>query len=319
MTRDDEITRSAMRVIDTQARAIQALGGNLGGDFSRAVNMIGSTKGRVIIGGIGKSGHIARKIAATMASTGTPAFFVHPAEASHGDLGMIAEGDVLMLLSNSGETAELKDMIYHAKRFSIPLIAIVRRESSTLANAADIAFVLPEIEECSPVNAPTTSTTMMLVFGDALAVALLEMRGFKAEDFRIFHPGGKLGSQLLSVNELMCKGDSMPTVTQHTKMSDALLVISSGKLGCAAVLDENVTLTGLITDGDLRRHMDDGITLKTAAEVMTKNPVTAHVDMLASQALAIMNERNITQLLITENGSNLMGILHIHHLLNAGV
>lgn len=307
---------AAKEVLAKAAEGIEALEAALDDNFLKAIDIIYATKGRVIISGMGKSGHIARKIAATFASTGTPAHFIHPGEASHGDLGMITKDDVVILLSNSGETAELKDIIYYVQRFSIPLIAIVRRKTSSLVAAANVAFILPEIPEASPVAAPTTSTTMMLVWGDVLAMALLEKRGFKAHDFQVYHPGGKLGSQLLKVAQVM-RTENLPLVEKNTSMSKVLIEMSAKSLGCVGVAEKNM-LVGMITDGDLRRHMDSTLISRTAEEVMTHNPVTFSADWLASKALGIMNERRITNVFVVED-TEIKGILHLHDVIKSGV
>lgn len=308
---------AARQVIAREVEGLNAVADALNGTFLSLVERIYALKGRVIISGMGKSGHIGKKIAATMASTGTPAFFVHPSEASHGDLGMITPDDLVFCLSNSGETHELRDVIAYCKRFRIPLVALVRRETSVLVEAADVAIVLPEVPEASPVGAPTTSTTMMLAYGDALAMALLQKRGFTKEDFGVYHPGGKLGSQFIRVADLMHKGDELPLVESTTGMQDVLLAMTAKRFGCAAVLEKG-DMTGIITDGDLRRHMDAGLVSKKAADVMTHNPVTITPQMLASEALGIMNAKNITCLFVLE-GSKPVGILHIHDCLRAGI
>lgn len=309
---------AAIRVLDQEIKGLQALKEALGEPFIKAVELLFNTHGRVILSGMGKSGHIARKIAATMASTGTPALFVHPGEASHGDLGMITKEDTVILLSNSGETAELGAIIDYTRRFEIKLIGMVRRKTSVLVDSSDVALVLPAIPEASPVDAPTTSTTMMLALGDAIAVALLERRGFGSDDFHVFHPGGKLGSALLKVKDLMHTGNTIPTVSPTLPMSDVLLEMTSKGLGCAVVVDADKHLLGIITDGDLRRHMSPDLVRLAAQEVMTVNPVTTKSGALASQALSTMNGRKITNLFVVEEGK-VVGILHIHDCLRAGV
>ncbi len=309
---------SAREVLAREIDGIKAVSETLDHTFIALIEKISSLKGRVIVSGIGKSGYIARKIAATMASTGTPAHFVHPSEASHGDLGVITPDDLVLCLSNSGETHELRDIIAYTRRFSIPLVALVRRDASVLAEAADIAFVLPAIPEASPTGAPTTSTTMMLAFGDALAIALLEKKGFTRDDFGVFHPGGKLGAQFLRVAALMHKQKELPLVRPDEKMDHVLLTMTAKRFGCAGVVDGSKKLIGVITDGDLRRHMSAGLMGMTALKVMTKNPVTATPDMLAAEALGIMNGKSITTLFVVEK-SQPVGILHIHDLLRAGV
>ncbi len=291
---------SAMKVFSRAREAIDALEEWLDEPFFKAVDILYASKGRVILSGMGKSGHIARKIAATLASTGAPSSFVHPAEASHGDLGMVTEQDVVVLLSNSGETKELKDMVFYCKRFSIPLISIVRRKKSALVSASDVALILPEVPEATTVNAPTTSTTMMLILGDALAVALLERRGFSSEEFGKYHPGGKLGAAFLRVSELMHKEKSVPMVSRDTLMADALIEMTSKSLGCAVVVDDGLEVLGVITDGDLRRHMGKNIIGSMAEEIMTKDPLTIPVSMLATEALALMEKRSITSLIVVD-------------------
>jgi arabinose-5-phosphate isomerase len=309
----------ARKVLDIEIEGIKALENALDSKFDDAVEKILSLKGKLVISGMGKSGHIARKIAATFASTGTPAIFVHPAEASHGDLGMISTDDICILLSNSGETAELRDVVFYCKRFQIPIIAIVRRSGSTLVEAADIPFVLPATPEASPVAAPTTSTTMMLAWGDALSMAVMHRKGFSNDDFGVFHPGGKLGSQFIKVSQLMKSGADLPIVAANDTMDKVLVEMTQKSLGCAVVCDAQNKITGIITDGDLRRHMSDIIVNKTAAEVAGKNPKTIRENMLAVEALGIMNSKNITSLIVADEQGILKGILHIHQVLSAGV
>lgn len=320
----DPALASAARVLALEADSIRALAESLDGAFSAAVDRIEGlatrrTGGRVIVSGMGKSGHIARKIAATLASTGTPAQFVHPAEASHGDLGMITAADVVVCLSNSGETPELNDLIAHAKRFDIPLIAIVGREDSTLAQAADVALILPKVPEACPLGlAPTTSTTMMLALGDALAVALLERKGFTAEDFQVLHPGGKLGKALIKVSDIMHVGDEVPLVPPGTGMREAVLVMTAKTFGCVGVADENGRLIGVITDGDLRRHIDGDLFAQTVNNVMTRSPKTIRPQALAAEALGRMKAAKVTALFVVSEGK-VVGILRIHDILRAGV
>lgn len=308
----------AKDVIEQEAIGLNTLADSLGDAFVQAVHLIFNLKGRLIISGMGKSGHIARKIAATMASTGTPASYVHPGEASHGDLGMITRADAILALSNSGETPELADMIAYAKRFSIPLIAITSKAPSALADAADVTLKLPDVAEASPVNAPTTSTTMMLALGDALAISLLEERGFTREDFATYHPGGKLGKALLRVADIMHGVDELPLVAEHVALSEALLTMTSKRFGTAGVVNASGALTGVITDGDLRRHMAADMLSKTAAEIMTRAPKTIAPQALAAEALGIMNEKSITTLFVVEAGTP-VGIIHIHDCLRAGI
>ncbi len=311
-----DYANTARRVIEIEAAGLNALAQSLDGAFHAAVETILRAKGRVIVSGMGKSGHIARKIAATLASTGTPAQFVHPAEASHGDLGMVTREDVALVLSNSGETPELADLIAHTRRFSIPLIGVASRADSTLLRQADVALVLPQAAEaCGTGVVPTTSTTMTLALGDALAVALMEHRQFTPEHFRTFHPGGKLGARLSKVADLM--HTDMPLVREDTPMPEALLTISQKGFGVVGVLDGDGNLSGIVTDGDLRRHME-GLLSHTAVEVMTPSPRTIAPTALAEAAVAVMNERKITCLFAVE-GRRPVGILHIHDCLRAGV
>jgi len=310
---------TARRVIGIEARGLAALSAALDGNFARAIDTILSAKGRVIVSGMGKSGHIGRKIAATFASTGTPAQFVHPAEASHGDLGMVTKDDVALVLSNSGETPELSDIIAHTRRFGIPLIGVAARDGSTLLRLADVAILLPQAEEaCGTGIVPTTSTTMTLALGDAMAVALMEHREFTPEHFRTFHPGGKLGARLAKVRDLMHR--DMPLVAEDAPMPEALLAISQKGFGVVGVTDAEGRLTGIITDGDLRRHMD-GLLSQDAAGVMTRSPRVITPEALAEQAVAVMNDRKITCLFAVsaEGDGRPEGILHIHDCLRAGV
>ena len=309
---------AAREVLKREIEGIQAVSQSLDATFLQLVDQIAALQGRVIVSGMGKSGHIARKIAATMASTGTPAHFVHPSEASHGDLGVITPQDLVLCLSNSGDTHELRDIIAYTRRFGIPLVALVRKDDSALTESADCAIVLPAIPEASPTGAPTTSTTMMLAYGDALAIALLEKKGFTREDFGVFHPGGKLGAQFLRVAALMHRGREVPLVKPNERMDEVLLTITAKRFGCAGVVDKKGLLIGLITDGDLRRHMSPKLMKKSAKEIMTEDPVTVTPSMLAIEALGIMNSKKITALLVVEKKKP-EGILHIHDLLRAGV
>ncbi|RED18484.1 KpsF/GutQ family sugar-phosphate isomerase [Pontivivens insulae] len=306
-------------VLRTEGNALLAFAEALDESFAEAVGVLKATKGRIVISGMGKSGHVARKMAATFASTGAPAQFVHPGEASHGDLGMVTPADSLIVLSNSGETPELADIIAHAKRFSIPLIGVAGRAGSTLLTEADVAIKLTQAPEACPNGlAPTTSTTMTLALGDALAVALMKEREFGAGDFRVFHPGGKLGAQLMRVNDLMHTGEDMPLIAPETQMSEALLVITQKGFGTAGVVSPAGRLIGVITDGDLRRNMDNLLS-RTAGDVMTADPRTIDAGALAQEALNIMSGR-ITTLFVTEPETGApTGILHIHDLLRAGI
>ena len=308
-------------VVAAEAEALRALHDSLGADFARAVDLILASSGRVIVSGMGKSGHVARKIAATFASTGTPALFVHPAEASHGDLGMITGADVVVLLSNSGETPELADMIAYSRRFSIPLIGVAGRRDSTLIARSDVGLVLPPVREACPMGlAPTTSTTMTLALGDALAVALMGSRDFTPEDFRGFHPGGRLGARLATVAHLMHSGGEVPLIGMDAPMGEALLTISAKGFGVVGVLDGDGALAGIITDGDLRRNMA-GLLERVAGDVMTREPRTIPAGALASEALGIMNAAKITTLFAVdpEAPGRVAGILHVHDCLRAGV
>ena len=311
---------AARRVLTTAGEALTQLAKALNGDFSHAVGLMLAAKGRVIVSGMGKSGHVARKTAATLSSTGTPAYFVHPAEASHGDMGAITCQDVLLLLSWGGETAELSDLITYAKRHRIPIIAIGANPDSTLIKAADVKLVLPRAPEACPMGlAPTTSTTMMLSLGDALAVALMERKGFSPDQYRDFHPGGSLGRALIRVSDLMHKGDAVPLARADTPMRDLLLTMASGRLGCVGVVDAKGALIGIVTDGDIRRHVA-GIENRSASEVMTADPKIARPDELAAEALALMTEKKITQLFVLAEGDPApAGVIHIHDCLRAGL
>jgi len=313
-----DIPAIAAQVLRIEGEAVLNMAGALPADLTAVVERILTLRGRVILSGIGKSGHIARKIAATLSSTGTPAYFVHASEASHGDLGAVTRDDLVIALSNSGETSELGDLIAHTRRFSIPLVAISSRIESALAQAADYRLILPESVEACPMGlAPTTSTTLTLALGDALAVALMECRGFDPEHFRTFHPGGKLGARLARVGQLMRGGSDLPLVSAQTPMSEVILVMTQKGFGVAAMVDEG-RLTGIITDGDLRRNLN-GLMGLTAAQVATRSPLTARADMLAAEAVGLMNERNITSLVVIDAELHPIGILHIHDCLRAGV
>jgi arabinose-5-phosphate isomerase len=308
------------RVLAQESHALDRLAAELGPPFSRAVDVLYEARGRIVCMGVGKSGHVGRKLAATLASTGTPAMFVHLGEASHGDLGMIGNQDVILILSKSGEVRELGDTLSYAKRYAIPLIAITGSPSSALGRAADVALIMPDAAEATgEVSAPTTSTTLQMALGDALAVALLEKRGFTAHDFRLFHPGGRVGAMLRTVADLMHGEDELPLVGPQTRMQDAILVITEKRFGCVAVCDEHRRLQGVITDGDLRRHMD-GLLGHTAGDVMTRNPKTVPPGMLAAEALKRMNEAQppVTVLFVVEDDRP-VGVLHVHDLLRAGI
>ena len=317
-TKADDL-RTARSVLETESRAINVMAKGLGNNFVNAVDMLQKISGRVVVTGMGKSGHVARKIAATFASTGKPSFFVHPGEASHGDLGMIQQNDGVIALSNSGETAELSDIVAYTRRYRIPLVGIVGRADSTLDQQSDIGLVIPDEPEACPMGlAPTTSTTAMLALGDALAVCLLEREGFTAEDFHGFHPGGKLGQRLLKVSDLMHGGKELPLISKDASMSDALIEITSKSFGVVGVVGPKGGLDGVVTDGDLRRNMNPGLLKQKVSEIMTKGGVSASPDQLASEAVAIMNENKITTLFIIQDAKP-VGILHIHDCLRAGV
>jgi len=316
--------QSARRVLETEAAALTALAASLGVSFHEAIEMISAAEGRVIVTGMGKSGHVGSKIAATLASTGTPSFFVHPAEASHGDMGMIVRGDVVLALSNSGESKELLDVIEYTRRFAIPLIGVTSNPLSTLGSKSDVTLLLPGCPEACPNGlAPTTSTTMTLALGDALAITLLERKGFSAKDFKVFHPGGKLGQQLMRVSEIMHTGDKLPVIHENATMAEAIDVINQKGFGCVALTAADGTLAGLITDGDLRRHLGDGLLQKTAKDIMTRSPKTATPDMLVAEAMALMNDiknsyRKITCLIVLDADNKPAGLLHLHDCLRAG-
>lgn len=314
---------SAARTLELETEGLAALraalADELGSAFSRAVTTLATAKGRVIVTGIGKSGHVAQKIAATFASTGTPAFFIHPSEASHGDLGMIRREDAIVALSWSGESVELGNIVTYSRRFKVPLIAITSRADSALGAQADVVLVLPRAKEACPHGlAPTTSTTMQLALGDCLAIALLEHKGFTAHDFKVFHPGGSLGASLKFVADLMHKGDTLPLVGEDTPMSAALVTMTQKAFGCLGVVDGKGRLVGVITDGDLRRHMGEDLLTARTADIMTKKPKATAPDMLASAALEMLNASRITALFVVDKGKP-VGIVHIHDLLRAGV
>ncbi len=315
---------TAIKVLETEARALQELAGFLNDSFLQAIEMISTAEGRVIVTGMGKSGHVGKKIAATFASTGTPAFFVHPAEASHGDMGMIVRGDIVLALSNSGEAKEMNDLIEYTRRFAIPLIGITSRPESTLATRSDIALLLPPCPEACPNGlAPTTSTTLTLAMGDAIAVTLLEKKGFTEKDFKVFHPGGKLGQQLMKVSEIMHTGNKVPLAPEDIAVPEAIDIITAKGFGCIGLTDKNGLLTGIITDGDIRRKIGEDILGKTAKDIMTQNPKTASSDTLVAEAMAVMNDmknsfRRITCLLVVDTNGKPVGLLHIHDCLRAG-
>lgn len=309
----------ARRVLSLEAEGLTALGRSLGDSFQKAVEVLDGISGRIVVSGMGKSGHVGRKIAATLASIGRPSQFVHPGEASHGDMGMITRADAVVALSNSGETPELADLIAYTRRFDIPLIAMTSRETSTLATRADAALVLPPVDEACPLGlAPTTSTTMMLALGDALSICLLERKGFTAADFQVFHPGGKLGQRLLAVRDLMHTGARLPIIGPDAPMSEAIVEMSAKSFGCVGVLDAEGRLAGIVTDGDLRRHMSDDLLTHRVADVMTREPKTIRPSALAVEALRILNTMSVTSLFVIEDDRP-VGLIHIHDCLRAGV
>jgi arabinose-5-phosphate isomerase len=314
-----DLLDTAKRVLRLETEGLMALSDSLDETFTETLCLLSAMQGRAVVTGMGKSGHIAHKIAATMASTGTPAFFVHPGEASHGDLGMITSGDVVIALSFSGETAELADLVAYTKRFDIPLVGITGSGASALAEAASVALVLPDLNEACPMGlAPTTSTTAMLALGDALAVAMLERKGFSPDDFQIFHPGGKLGDQLKKVADVMHTGDELPLVPDNMLMSEAILIMTARSYGCLGVVEGNGALQGIITDGDLRRHMSPELMTRLTGQVMTTGSTSIRPEALVNEALRTMNTKFITTLFVVQN-ERPIGIIHIHDCLRAGV
>ena len=315
-------TEVAQGVLTAEAAGLRALAASLDSSFDDAVDRLAGATGRVIVSGMGKSGLVGRKIAATLASTGAPAFFVHPAEASHGDLGMIVQGDAVLALSNSGETTELADLVAHTRRFAIPLLAITGRAQSALARAADVVLLLPHAPEACPMGlTPTTSTTMQMALGDALAVALLTRRGFTARDFSDFHPGGRLGAQLRRVADLMHIGDAVPLAPLDLPMDRALLLMTGKGFGCIGAVAADGTLAGVLTDGDLRRAMGPDLLTRHVGDIMNPTPRTIGADALAAEALRAMNAgpRPVTTLFVVDGARHAIGILHVHDLLRAGV
>jgi len=310
---------AARRVLALAAEGLRQVGDGLGERFLAALTLLDGIAGKVVLSGMGKSGHVANKIAATLASTGTPAHAVHPAEASHGDLGMLGAEDALVVLSNSGETAELRDLVAFARLRRVPLVAIVGRAKSSLAEAADVALVLPSVAEACPLGlAPTTSTTMMLALGDALAVALMQRHGFTADQFHSLHPGGRLGRRFVKVEDIMHEGDELPLAGPEVPMSEALLIMTEKRFGCLGIVDGEARLVGIVTDGDLRRHMQDDLLELKAGAVMTPDPKAIRPKALAAEALGLMNAHNITCLFVTEDGRP-RGIVHVHDILRAGI
>ena len=313
--------QAAKRAIDREVEALEILKNELDENLSKVLDLIENIKGRVIVTGMGKSGHIGRKIAATLASTGTPSFFVHPGEASHGDLGMLTNEDAVLAISNGGESRELSDILMYCKRYNIPLIAMTKNPDSTLGRAGDYLLKLPNDGEACPLGlAPTSSTTATLVYGDVLAITLMERKGFSATDYKQRHPGGKLGAILCKVSDLMHTGDEMPLIDEDAIMQDALLTMSEKMLGCVGVVNKKGELVGIITDGDLRRWMSPKLIEEKVSKVMTKNPKTIRPDVLASEAVYVMNNtgRGITNLFVVDDGKPI-GLIHIHDCLRAGV
>lgn len=320
---DEQLISSAKRTLDIESKGLRALEdaltGGLSEHFAQAVRLIRGAAGRVIVSGIGKSGHVAQKVAATLASTGTPAFFVHPSEAAHGDLGMITRDDVLVAFSWSGETAEFSGLLTYAGRFAVPLIAVTSRADSTLANAAEVKLTLPKSKEACPHGlAPTTSTLMQLALGDCLAIALLESKGFSAKDFKDLHPGGQLGASLKFVSDIMHSGSELPLVQADMAMGEALVIMTEKSLGCLGITDIDGRLSGIVTDGDLRRHMGPELLTVKTGDIMTPDPKTVAPDLLASSALEIINSMSITALFVVEDGKP-VGLIHVHDLLRTGV
>ncbi len=325
---EDKDIERAVHVLKTEAQALQALADIVDTQFHNAVEAVHVMKqsaqgsGRLIVAGIGKSGHVARKIAATLASTGTPSYFVHPGEASHGDMGMITDRDVVLMLSNSGENNELSDLIHYTRRYNITLIAMTSNPESTLAKYSDVQLLLPKVGEVCPNGlAPTTSTTMMIAYGDALAVALLDRMGLTPEQYKVFHPGGKLGQKLMKVSELMVSGDDLPIISQDAHMDTALIALTEKNLGAVLVFDEAKTLLGIVTDGDLKRHMAPDLLQKSVLDIMSKDPKTISKDALAAEALDIMTKtpgQYITSLIVTDNGAA-CGMIRLQDCLQAGV
>lgn len=314
--------KSAKHTVEKEIEALKMMEDNFDDSLTQALDLLQNTKGRVIVTGMGKSGHIGRKIAATLASTGTPSFFVHPGEASHGDLGMLTDEDTVIAISNGGESKELSDILVYSKRFGIPLIAITKNPQSSLGKAGDIILRLPDDGEACPLGlAPTSSTTATLVLGDVLAIALMERKGFSKTDYKQRHPGGKLGAILQKVSDLMHTGNGIPLVSEDTMLQDALVVMTAKMLGCVGVVDDKGVLKGIITDGDLRRWLSPDLLQKKVSDVMTKNPKTIGPDVLAAEALNIMNNtgKGITQLFVVQDDNKPIGIIHIHDCLRVGV
>lgn len=314
----DETFAEAQRVLSLESQALKTLALHLTDQFTMAIDCLHTIKGRIIVSGMGKSGHIGNKIAATLASTGSTAYFVHPGEASHGDMGMITPDDAVIGLSYSGETAELADLIAYTKRYDVPLIAITSKPESALSTAADYKLLLPRVEEACPhLLAPTTSTTMMLALGDAIALCLMAKKGFSPEAFRVFHPGGALGKKLLKVSDLMHQGDAVPLIDASASMREAILVMTEKRLGCVGVVDGTKKLLGIITDGDLRRHLDANLLAQKVVDVMTPTPKVISADALAAEATRVMNDHSIGALFVVDQ--SISGVIHLHDCLKAGL
>jgi arabinose-5-phosphate isomerase len=315
---NNNYTGIAQRVISAEASALKELSENIPDDFDKIVNYLLSFKGRVILSGIGKSGYIARKIASSFASTGMPAFYLHPAEASHGDLGMITQDDLVIMLSNSGETKELFDIIEYCQSSSIKIAIMTMNKGSTLALKSDFLLILPKFSEASLISAPTISSLMMLSLGDALTTTIHEKRGFTKDNFRIYHPGGRIGANLTRIIHLMRKGDQIPLVYANTPLTDTIIIMNEKCLGCALVVDQTFSLLGIITDGDLRRHINDPLIAKSAFDIMTENPIYISPQIFAKEALNLMKSKNITNIPVISDNI-VQGVIHIHDLLKAGV
>lgn len=316
-----DLLTEGVRILNNECEGLKALSAGLGPDFVSAVELLLKIEGRVAVTGMGKSGHVGRKVAATLASTGTPAYFIHPAEATHGDLGMLSKKDALLAFSNSGETTEMNGILAFCARHGLPVIGVTKKEDSFLARQSTVPLILPDIPEACPFgSAPTTSTTMMMALGDSLALCLLKAKGFTHEQFHQYHPGGSLGRRLLAVREIMHQGDEMPLVAPEITMPEVLYAISGKSLGCTGVVDpQSGTLLGIITDGDLRRHMTPDFLNLTARDIMTPNPVTIGPNTLAAQALGLMQSRSITAVFVVEEKLRPLGLVHVHDCLRAGI
>ena len=310
--------RVALGVIEQEIKGLSRLTEVINDNFINVIDLLSTVNGRIVVSGVGKSGHIARKLVATLSSTGSPALFIHPSEASHGDLGMIADSDIVLLLSNSGETTELNYIIDYCKRFSIPTICICRDATSTLAKASDYQLILPNVAEASSIDAPTTSSTMTLALGDVIAVVLHERRGFTKMDFKLLHPAGQIAAKLIKVYEIMHKGEAMPIVSEDEMAFDALMEMSNKRLGCVGIINTNNKLIGILTDGDIRRNIQCDFKHTKISHIMTKNPLTINEDLFASEALKIMNSNKVTNLFVLEAGEP-VGVIHMHDILKAKI